>query len=398
MAHAIAPDVIRSHWGGRCSGRSSSRSRYGAGGVQSSPEGTVAKLIYRAAVGEVNQVEVELDSTEGRPPAYLLKSSVATSIVAGCEPAPDANVIRCSIPDGTRPTGPLLELGDKNDRAVLPAGLHLRATVLGGRGNDRLFGGGLLDGGLGIDRLSVTGRAAARLEGGPGRDLIFGGPGGDAVDPGSGQDKIGSGAGADRVRADDRSYDDVACGAGRDRVVLDGFDLHGSCEHVRRTAPPRAIPISIDDDGFSSWVVIVCPSDSPRPCVSEVTVATPNGRRVDRRTVRLQRGRTKYARSCFIHGTPNYSTGSGARASPLPPAARADAVWPTRSSCPSAFTAARARASRPVRIGERRGLASSLNEDGGEREPRPWPPPLAAVQGQLRSLADGVTGYPTYSN
>jgi hypothetical protein len=272
--------------------------------TQNAKGGLVAKLIYRAAAGEANRVDVALETTGGRPIAYLLKSNPAVSAPVGCEPTPRTGELRCPIPDGTRPTGPLLELGDVNDRVVLTAPLDEGATIMGGTGNDRLLGGGLLDGGHGNDMLGVNGRSASRIEGGPGKDQISGGPRSDMIQPGPGEDSVGSGAGADRVQADDRSYDSVSCGAGRDRVVLDGLDIpQRSCERIRRTAPPRAIPTSISDDGQESWVTIVCPFDSPRSCVSVVTVAEPSGRRVDRSRVHIARGRRATGHVVFYpHG------------------------------------------------------------------------------------------------
>jgi Ca2+-binding RTX toxin-like protein len=105
-------------------------------------------------------------------------------------------------------------------------------TVLGGRGNDRLFGGAGNDTVLG-------GRGNDRLFGAPGNDVIFGGPGNDRIDPGSGRDHVSAGPGNDRVLARDRQRDVIDCGPGHDVAIVDRVDVTRRCEVVTRTRRRR---------------------------------------------------------------------------------------------------------------------------------------------------------------
>jgi Ca2+-binding RTX toxin-like protein len=95
----------------------------------------------------------------------------------------------------------------------------------GGSGNDRLFGG------AGNDRLRGDG----------GNDRLFGDDGADRLTDGDGDDRFSGGRGSDTIDARDRTaagrrrVDDVRCGAGRDRALVDRRDrVAGDCEIVRR--------------------------------------------------------------------------------------------------------------------------------------------------------------------
>ena len=274
--------------------------------VRQSGGGSVAKLIYRAGSREANKIEVcatakpepHCSSAEqaGRPTAYVivdLPGAAATMPGPGCHRAFDqliagTRAIRCPIPEGSRPTGTLIDLGDRRDQVSVysPTGaLYVGAVTRGGKGNDSLSGAGMLDGGSGADGVQAiyAGRRGARLRGGPGDDFLRGGPGGDLIEPGSGRDEIDAGAGADRVRAQDRHFDSIRCGRGLDRLLLNGFDLavNPHCERIRRSEPPRAIPYGFDyelpEDDFA--VPIACPPDIPVACRVVAFLTVSNGLR-----------------------------------------------------------------------------------------------------------------------
>lgn len=102
-------------------------------------------------------------------------------------------------------------------------------AVAPGRGNDVVYGG------FGNDRLQGA-DGNDLLAGGPGRDRLAGGRGDDRLYGGRGADLISGGPGDDRVFARDGSRDVVACGAGRDRIVADRFDILRApvCEIIAR--------------------------------------------------------------------------------------------------------------------------------------------------------------------
>jgi Ca2+-binding RTX toxin-like protein len=70
------------------------------------------------------------------------------------------------------------------------------------------------------------------LLGGAGYDHIFGGRGNDVITGGSGADVLEGGPGSDTIYAADGERDVVDCGAGRDRVIADSFDIVSNCEVV----------------------------------------------------------------------------------------------------------------------------------------------------------------------
>jgi Ca2+-binding RTX toxin-like protein len=77
------------------------------------------------------------------------------------------------------------------------------------------------------------------LTGGAGDDMIKGGAGNDIVTGGSGADKLYGGDGSDTIYAADGERDTVDCGAGKDRVVADGFDKTVNCEVM--DGPPAPV-------------------------------------------------------------------------------------------------------------------------------------------------------------
>lgn len=66
-------------------------------------------------------------------------------------------------------------------------------------------------------------------------ELICGFDGGDTIAGGGGRDRLFGGAGNDLIRARDRTFDVIGCGAGNDAVVADTRDSIGvDCERVAR--------------------------------------------------------------------------------------------------------------------------------------------------------------------
>jgi RTX calcium-binding nonapeptide repeat (4 copies) len=285
--------------------------------VRETTDGPVAKLTFRAAPGEVNDITV-CTTVEGQtegclipehpgPPSAYLVSGAPVEPGPGCHPDQiDARpVVRCPIPDGTRVTGPLLELGDGHDSAHLGPGtgplytgtgpLYAGAVMRGGDGNDYLWGGGVMDGGSGNDTIWANHwlRRGARLKGGSGVDSIHGGSGSDLIEPGPGRDEVDAGSGDDQIRSGERRFDSIRCGRGRDRTWLDGFDLGLHCERVvRRSGPPRAILFDFIDGPSEDPLSfrVACPIDMPRPCRITVTLMLRSGRRVGFARERLRPG------------------------------------------------------------------------------------------------------------
>jgi Ca2+-binding RTX toxin-like protein len=121
--------------------------------------------------------------------------------------------------------------GDGNDGVDLGAG---RDRAGGGTGDDRIGGG------PDSDLIFAM----------PGVDSIGGGPGDDSLwalvrsdVPLEGADSLDAGVGNDRLHARDGEADQITCGEGRDRALLDDLDVitdasttdpNGSCEKVRR--------------------------------------------------------------------------------------------------------------------------------------------------------------------
>jgi Ca2+-binding RTX toxin-like protein len=85
-------------------------------------------------------------------------------------------------------------------------------------------------------------RIASLLHGGPGDDVMrghsgfddmSGGGGADRMLPGGGRDRVLGGAGGDVIKAAREGKDNVQCGPGRDKAVVDKRDTVRGCERVR---------------------------------------------------------------------------------------------------------------------------------------------------------------------
>lgn len=101
------------------------------------------------------------------------------------------------------------------------------------RGPDRLVGT------KGADELKGL-RGRDVLIGGAGRDVLIGGKGADVLRGGPGRDSLNMRAGVelaapgrDRIDARDGGQDEINCGAGRDKAIVDAFeDGVYNCEKV----------------------------------------------------------------------------------------------------------------------------------------------------------------------
>ena len=97
------------------------------------------------------------------------------------------------------PEGIVVSGGKGNDRLLVNFMMEHPVVLLGGAGNDLLFGGGgddVLDGGKGADIL-FGGFGNDRLDGGAGADRVRGGGGDDSLSGGAGTDAITGGDGTD---------------------------------------------------------------------------------------------------------------------------------------------------------------------------------------------------------
>jgi hypothetical protein len=274
--------------------------------------GLVARLSYRSDGDGVDRVVVALDVVNGSAVAFLVRAPAATSVSRGCTQATPAGLWRCPIPLGAAPIGPRIGLGSGDDTASVPGSLHIGTVLWGGRGRDRLGGGGRLVGGPGGDTLRAAPDGRVRLEGGPGPDHIVGargsddiagGRGADSVIPGRGRDTVAGGAGNDRIVASRDGPDWVGCESGADVARVDGVDLVDSlylrrptCERVVRSTPARAVPDAIYEETAADtvWFDVQCPWDLASGCVTEATLSIPRGRTLGTRRFRMAAGGRRY--------------------------------------------------------------------------------------------------------
>jgi hypothetical protein len=121
-----------------------------------------------------------------------------------------------------------------NDRVKITG--KLAATVNGGDGND------LIQGGAGDDV----------LVGGNGNDRIFGNGGKDSITGGAGRDVMFGGAGDDMFDAYDTEADKLTGGAGNDQALVDtGTDTAWNIEGYQSIQPPEAGgPLDVSTSGL----------------------------------------------------------------------------------------------------------------------------------------------------
>jgi len=109
--------------------------------------------------------------------------------------------------------------------------------IVGTRRGEYLAGGGFDDVILGMDGNDT-------LLGGAGDDRLDGGLGNDVLVGGSGADRLFGGPGSDTIYAADGERDVIDCGAGRDRAIVDSFDIVKSCEVVQAAPSSGSNPPS----------------------------------------------------------------------------------------------------------------------------------------------------------
>ena len=248
--------------------------------------GTLAKLVYRAAPGERNNADIYLDwdpsdsiftelpEPPSPPVSYWIDEEVSPG--EGCERRSSGGV-NCAIPDGAAATGPLVLLGDRSDSAGV--GFSRAGTqVVGGRGDDGITASGQISGGPGDDELNARTWGRSQISGGPGNDMIVGSRRQDVIDPGPGEDLVDARfafQGNDVVRTRDGDIDLIDCAGGV--AFIDGMDVYGPHCDISRRGAPRAVPESIDiylEDGIAQ-VDVNCPADGPRVCVGSLTATAP---------------------------------------------------------------------------------------------------------------------------
>lgn len=117
------------------------------------------------------------------------------------------------------------------------------ACTVPGRTYDRVLSGQRRLRGNGTAELLLGARDADRLDGAGGGDCVagargddalFGGSGADVLEGGSGADLVEAGSGDDLVLARDGRVDEVDCGGGEDRAILDPADDAAGCEREDR--------------------------------------------------------------------------------------------------------------------------------------------------------------------
>ncbi|MFD6184377.1 calcium-binding protein [Streptomyces goshikiensis] len=158
-------------------------------------------------------------------------------VVAGCT-AVGGNEAVC--PGAGELTELVVNAGDQSDE-VTSSLAGTGVTLIGGSGDDNLYGGSAndtLEGGEGADFLSGGG-GNDTLIGSSGRDRIFGGAGNDSIEGRNGSDVIDAGAGNDVVDGGNGN-DQVIAGTGNDfvdggtgRDSLDAVDEVGGNDYVQ---------------------------------------------------------------------------------------------------------------------------------------------------------------------
>ena len=124
-------------------------------------------------------------------------------------------------------------MGDGPDRVGNYAHAEAGPTTIEGRGGDDVLTGGrsehVIDGGAGNDRIE-GGWGHDTLTGGPGRDDIFGDQ--TSGNCGGGGQSCTVPFGNDTIHARDGEVDNIDCGVGEDKAVVDANDVLAGCETV----------------------------------------------------------------------------------------------------------------------------------------------------------------------
>lgn len=231
--------------------------------LNSADDGAVlARLSYAARPGEENQVSVGAETTTAGEAVYVVRDRAGASAGRGCVVGPHRRGVRCAIPQGARPVGPVVALGNRHDAVYVNSDAG-GARLIGGSGNDYLSSYGW--------------------------SLVL---------PGSGSDEVNVGSGGGVVRARDGSADRITCDSGVETLFMDGWDFaepgsisDGRCASIHRRGQPRALAIYADvtEDGyFRIW--IGCPSDGPGVCAGIMRLFD-GPRLLERERFRVRRGR-----------------------------------------------------------------------------------------------------------
>ena len=214
--------------------------------------------------------------------------------------------------------------GERGERDLIGRGAGGR--IAGGSGNDRLAGGPgdtVILGGAGRDRISggrgddvlfagavfdydgfdhARARTADVLRGGPGSDRLLGSDGNNRMYGGPGRDSLLGFGGSDRLGGRDSFADELRCGRGRDRALLDALDYFMSRGRQRCEAAYRPVPGSASELGgsegpkfydpigtqYDAAIPIACPGDAPRVCRGRARLLY-KGRLMARGKFRLRR-------------------------------------------------------------------------------------------------------------
>ena len=166
-----------------------------AGTVSIAVDAEPASLVYSAAVGERNILEI---SGLGGG-VYEVEDAAGMRAGTHCAPAPEDpdphERVYCTVPGGLTAES-LIDLGDRDDEIRFQGPGMLGGRILGGSGGDRIVTPGPI--GRGADPLLLPAAARTRdaqltaapedgspnrwtLSGGPGPDRLWGGPGDDVV-------------------------------------------------------------------------------------------------------------------------------------------------------------------------------------------------------------------------
>jgi hypothetical protein len=220
------------------------------GRTRSAPRAMTVGLVGAALLlmlGGVQAMAASAPSVGAREPADVSAIEPVDAAAATRTPGAEAGVpsyaeVSARVPAASLVDGSLTRRGTAAADAII--GGDQGEVLIGLDGDDRLGGGpgpDVIHGGAGDDTIR-GGRGADVLGGGAGHDVIGGGAGDDTIRGGAGDDDIQGGAGRDMVEAGagndtvrtwaDGTPDQVDCGSGDDRAVIDSTDTAERCEVV----------------------------------------------------------------------------------------------------------------------------------------------------------------------
>jgi Ca2+-binding RTX toxin-like protein len=142
-----------------------------------------------------------------------LRDDVVSTRIVGAKIVVSLNSKECRFP--LSKVDHIIILGDKGNDFLTNGAGHIPARIDGGPGNDVLCGG------LGNDTL-IGGTGNDRLYGQAGDDILSGCQGDDLLDGGDGNDSLTGGIGNDTLYAGDGLADTLNGSSGRDSAIVDG--------------------------------------------------------------------------------------------------------------------------------------------------------------------------------